>query len=189
MMVARDGVERFCVVCFQQLTDSTKDTEDRKDTFCVRFFLRTLPIEIGQTQIRSKNPFRCSRRPMKTMEIIKNACVIRTVPRVHSQQERGSSSRSDICAESLSRLPAGNRDHNHLRSAAAPVARWHQHEHRADQQLPWFWRRHEPAIHVVRGTCDGTRRSPFVEVFFDRLAAANGFVSAAVIPCGMEAII
>lgn len=73
MMVARDGVERFCVVCFQQLTDSTKDTEDRKDTFCVRFFLRTLPIEIGQTQIRSKNPFRCSRRPMKTMEIIKNA--------------------------------------------------------------------------------------------------------------------
>ena len=45
MMVARDGVERFYVVCFQQLTDSTKDTkdtEDRKDTFlcaiCVRFF-------------------------------------------------------------------------------------------------------------------------------------------------------
>ena len=39
-MVARDGVERFCVPCFQQLADSTKDrkdTEDRKDSFCVRF--------------------------------------------------------------------------------------------------------------------------------------------------------
>jgi hypothetical protein len=39
-MVARDGVERFCVQSFQQLADSTKDrkdTEDRKDTSCVRF--------------------------------------------------------------------------------------------------------------------------------------------------------
>jgi hypothetical protein len=40
MMVARDGVERFGVPCFQQVTDSMKDTkdrEDRKDAFCVRF--------------------------------------------------------------------------------------------------------------------------------------------------------
>jgi hypothetical protein len=40
MMVARDGVERFGVPCFQQVTDSTKDTkdtEDRKGKFCVRF--------------------------------------------------------------------------------------------------------------------------------------------------------
>ena len=39
-MVARDGVERFGVPCFQQVADSTKDrkdTEDRKDGFCVRF--------------------------------------------------------------------------------------------------------------------------------------------------------
>ena len=38
-MVARDGVERFWVQSFQQLADSTKDrkdTEDRKDSFCVR---------------------------------------------------------------------------------------------------------------------------------------------------------
>ena len=38
--LAMDGVERFCVPCFQQLADSTKyrkDTEDRKDSFCVRF--------------------------------------------------------------------------------------------------------------------------------------------------------
>ncbi len=40
MMVARDGIERFGVPCFQQLADSTKDrkdTEDTKDRFCVRF--------------------------------------------------------------------------------------------------------------------------------------------------------
>jgi hypothetical protein len=39
-MVARDGIERFGVPCFQQVADSTKDrkdTEDRKDSFCVRF--------------------------------------------------------------------------------------------------------------------------------------------------------
>ena len=39
-VVARDGVERFGVLCFQQLTDSTKDTKDKKDRkgkFCVRF--------------------------------------------------------------------------------------------------------------------------------------------------------
>jgi hypothetical protein len=39
-MLARDGVERFRTVCFQQLADSTmdrKDTKDRKDSFCVRF--------------------------------------------------------------------------------------------------------------------------------------------------------
>lgn len=67
--------------------------------------------------------------------------------------------------------------------------RWHQHAHRADQQFPWFSRRHEPAIHVIGGTCDGTRRSPFVEVFFPRLAAANGLVPAAVVLCGVEAMI
>jgi hypothetical protein len=40
MMVARDGVERFGAPCFQQLADSTMDTKDTEDTrasFCVRF--------------------------------------------------------------------------------------------------------------------------------------------------------
>jgi hypothetical protein len=40
MMVDRDGVERFGVPCFQQVADSMKDrkdTEDRKDSFWVRF--------------------------------------------------------------------------------------------------------------------------------------------------------
>jgi len=39
-MVARDGVERFRVACYQQLADSTMDTKDREDKkaiSCVRF--------------------------------------------------------------------------------------------------------------------------------------------------------
>jgi hypothetical protein len=47
-MMARDGVERFRTQCFQQLGDSTKDrkdTEDRKDSSCVRFVCEFLPPE------------------------------------------------------------------------------------------------------------------------------------------------
>ena len=59
-VVARDGVERFGVPCFQQLADSTKDTmdrEDRKDIFCVRFvcgFSLAPPGEIGRRRATRK---------------------------------------------------------------------------------------------------------------------------------------
>jgi hypothetical protein len=39
-MVARDGVERFGVPCFQRFVDSKKDPRDRRDckeSTCVRF--------------------------------------------------------------------------------------------------------------------------------------------------------
>jgi hypothetical protein len=47
--VARDGVERFCLPCFQQLADSTKarkDTKDRKRSFCVRIVCEFPPRRI-----------------------------------------------------------------------------------------------------------------------------------------------
>jgi hypothetical protein len=49
VMVARDGVERFCLPCFQQLADSTKarkDTKDRKRSFCVRIVCEFPPRRI-----------------------------------------------------------------------------------------------------------------------------------------------
>ena len=42
---------------------------------------------------------------------------------------------------------------------------------------------------MVGGTCDGMRRSPIVDTFFDGLAAANSFFPAAVLICGMEMIL